>query len=90
MIIEVKQEHINVGLKSNCKLCPLALAIKEKTGLETAVGVTIAEIEHAGKYTRYDLPRQAINFIRDFDCSREVYPFFFTLKEQDENFWTRR
>lgn len=64
-IIEVTEKHIKHGIKNSCENCPVALAIKEATGLEVSVGTTMAKF----KYKRIYLPQVVREWIYIFDTS---------------------
>lgn len=78
MRIEVKQEHIKLGRQFDCYACPLALAIQEATGLGPLVVAVIGPVVFDSEVS-YGLPAEAMQFMTDFDCGRNVAPFTFNL-----------
>lgn len=80
MKIKVTQEHIDKGERSLCAFCPVALAFKDVfPDKKVQAGIGVAIIEDA-KYLLaeyWDLPREASNFIEQFDRGFPVYPFEF-------------
>ena len=85
--IEVKMEHIVRGEAANQTRCPVALAIRESTGVGT-VYVKTRRIYWANKKgcpryecTGINVPAKVSRFIRVFDdvCSLRAQPFKFSL-----------
>lgn len=93
MIIHVTQKHIREGrclIKTyqgqdsyaECKICPVALAIHEQTGM-TTVRVYGDEIVD-GMFVDPDAPRafnprSVARFVKAFDAGKKVKPFRFRL-----------
>jgi hypothetical protein len=82
--ITVTQEHINKGQQSNCKACPIALAVKEKyTDPEAYILVTgsiSVYLPNEGLLI-YTLPKKAAKFIESFDRGLSVKPFSFIARK---------
>lgn len=81
--INVTQEHIDKGMKGNCRKCPIALAVEQdyKPLAPPQVGLTcmlITDLE--GKAVTVSLPDECSNFIFRFDSERDVKPFSFELE----------
>ena len=77
--VNVTQNHIQRGRRSNSNYCPIALALKETLGLKT---VSVSDgVLFGGGYERLrvQLPLHARKFIRAFDDKKAVKPFSFTL-----------
>ena len=93
--IKVTQKDIDSG-RSGCKVCPIALALHRK--LDPIIVVTPSRIPNVSaysiafkyydkideerKYIYIDLPKVAVNFIRDFDRNGKsaVKPFEFEIE----------
>lgn len=84
MKIKVTQEHIQFGMRRSRYHCPIALAVKEQTGVllccvdghETTVreGGLMDGVWHSIR-----LPEIARQFVTDFDFLKDVEPFEFEL-----------
>lgn len=77
MKIQVEQRHINAGEVSQCKRCPVALAIWEATGIEVAV-YPMTGI-YFGDGVIVETPREVAQFILHFDYHEKCEPFEFDL-----------
>lgn len=79
--VSVTQKHIDEGVKSDNKTCPIALALKELGFKNPSVGCDSALIEK----TVYRLPIDAENFIDklDFFGKKSVAPFKFELRKNN-------
>lgn len=81
---DVTQDHIDNGVRANCRCCPIALALKpyfpEGTRVNVFCGSVEAEQRVAGNleattwWVADDSADQWRNFIYDFDDSRPVKP----------------
>lgn len=78
MTINVTQEHIKQGCRVNCAKCPVALALKERTGDLWLVGGSY--IRRNGHNDLIELPAVVTQWILDFDDGIEVQPFSFELE----------
>lgn len=78
MKIEVTQEHIDKGDRFSPSCCPLALAIKDATGLY-GVSVGADYVTRMEPYRFITLPRRAAGFRKAFDRAEKVKPFTFEL-----------
>jgi len=80
--INVTAEHIENGVRENCERCPVALAIMDAFPGASGIYVEsrVFSISRDG-YRRDEikLPREASEFIWDFDASKTVQPFSFEL-----------
>lgn len=96
MLIEVTQEHIDKGERSNALSCPVALAVREALDAkkENEVAVSFRWITHLKEYRgwrtlfqktqdwiSYPSPKKVQEFITDFDNGEPVAPFSFELKQ---------
>ena len=75
MVVRVLKRHIDKGAVDNCNRCPIALAIRERSGKSVSVrayDVSVGDDE-------YVLPETASNFIFAFDSGKAVRPFKFTI-----------
>ena len=86
--IEVKGEHIHLGQKKHCTLCPVARAIASHFTNLTYVSVYPSQSMNTWFATvgdkddrrlEYQLPKEVGYFIDAFDNGREVKPFTFQL-----------
>jgi hypothetical protein len=75
MKIEVTQEDIDNGIQMNCYYCPIARSIQRQTDLYVAVRANYAVIGDDIAY----FPREAEQFIADFDAGEPVHPFSFEI-----------
>lgn len=96
MKVTVTQKHIKRGLKRDRTLCPVALAIKEKDGVEQAyvdgipMNVRLVTLDDPFPKTRpYTLPASAREFIRAFDSRSRtigqmalIKPFTFVMRRR--------
>lgn len=77
MKIKVEQRHIDAGEVSQCRRCPVALAIWEATGIEVAVypmtGIYFSD------WVIVETPRDVADFISHFDYHEKCEPFEFDL-----------
>jgi len=84
MQINVTQQHIDNGIKSDCRLCPIALALLPLfTNLPIEVDSCCIEIGCCigSDDIQYYSPDSVIKFITAFDSSFPVKPFYFELQE---------
>jgi hypothetical protein len=79
MRIEIKQEHIDKGIKSNCERCPVALALKDATGKTYTVGYEAEVVSWDGGESLL-IPKDARDFAWHFDHGNPVIPFVFEAK----------
>lgn len=76
MTIRVTKEDIRLGRWKSSSACPIARALKRKfKGCYPVVEFFYIKING----DRYGLPKEAINFIRQFDDKRPVKPFSFQI-----------
>lgn len=80
--IDVTQEDIERGMKMSCTQCPIALAVKRRTGLKDNVFVGPEEVYIND--ARYALPGKATTFVENFDRAQDVKPQKFVLTYDPE------
>lgn len=86
LTIQVTEEDIGEGVKSDCYLCPIARAMDRCTGGSASVWSTYAKIVLHGDVLTIDpLPQSARDFIANFDETRpdhrrEPEPFSFEIE----------
>lgn len=91
MKIQVTEDDIARGIKSDCKFCPIAIAVKRAT--HQRIGVFVQS--HAVYFLRPDvmqkpfhasyLPLEVENWINDFDeGKKEMQPIEFELETPHE------
>jgi len=78
MRIEVTAEDIKNGVFTDCRSCPVALALDRHTGDWWSVGTSTATRIETG--ARFLLPPSACRWIHNFDCGDPVEPFSFELE----------
>jgi hypothetical protein len=76
MKITVTEQHIEQGKQASQCFCPVALAIREATGIDQLCVLSIGVIFKTGSV---NLPEEASNFVLDFDAGQAVEPFEFEL-----------
>ncbi|QDF18706.1 hypothetical protein SEA_PUPPER_220 [Gordonia phage Pupper] len=75
------QDDIDIGVPNSCGSCPIARAIARKRGVqEVGVGNEAIYVRRAQKWSRYQAPRRATQFISDFDSRLPVKPFSFEAR----------
>lgn len=80
MKINVTAEDIRLGKRGTPNSCPIARAIKRRL-TNRDVWVSDSEVWVKVPFRRYvDLPKEARDFVKDFDRSRDVKPFSFNLE----------
>lgn len=80
MIINVTQDHINIGCERNSTNCPVALALTEATGQSARVNANSIYLEKPdGNDLMYESPIDVYFFVLAFDAGRFVQPFSFEL-----------
>jgi hypothetical protein len=81
--VDVLQHHINAGVRHDCRLCPIAMALSRATGDAWIVGGH----DFVWKARLYSpmvrLPAEVVAFIRRFDAGEECRPFSFTVEVPD-------
>lgn len=81
--VEVTRRDIVNGRRRSCRHCPIALALGRLMATDNVfVGDTRAGVGETDLL--FDLPEEAVRFIRDFDACEPVSPFTFTLDLPDE------
>lgn len=83
MKIKVEQRHIDNGIPRSAYNCPVALTIREDLSADkvqvTAVFVT-ARNRNDIEFGWYDLPKDMVSFITNFDSGVQVNPAEFEVK----------
>lgn len=82
MIIKVAKEHIDKGMRGDCELCPVALAIKTFVKVDKiSVGSLDIRILQGNNSRIITTPDSVVNFIKQFDNPFYVIhtPFEFEL-----------
>lgn len=79
MKIAVTQEHIDKGLRSRCKLCPVALALHDSGFPEAMTGLFHCWLNGLRSGARL-LPGPVTKFILGFDNGKVYKPFDFELE----------
>jgi len=81
MKIQVTQGDIDSGVRNNCTMCPVALAIKGQSNLEhIAVSRFDVSFWRDHHWAFSPLPFEVIQFIAYFDEGKTVEPFIFDLE----------
>lgn len=76
MIYNVTEEMIKKGKQTDCKSCPVALAVIAACG-HSYVNADYNEIV-IGDFT-YETPVRLMNWMHEFDCGLTVAPISFEL-----------
>lgn len=74
MKLKIKQEHINKGSPRLSDSCPIALALKDRGYIHVYVGNKFVFVNTKSGQLRYDLGKDAYQFVRNFDYGRKVEP----------------
>ena len=77
--VNVTERDIAFGTRNACEYCPIARALARAIDGKPSVHLSYAMIGES----RYNLPREAIQFVVDFDAGLPVRPLSFTLSEED-------
>ena len=77
--IDVTQEDINDGKQKSYWKCPIALALKRKTGKDYFVSYMVS-LSNDIESKLVPIPPLAADFIRAFDAGRPVHPFTFEIE----------
>ena len=85
MRIRVEQKHIDKGVPSSARNCPIARAVNDHILLGVAsVDERIITANHllSSRRNDYGVPSKVTDFIKDFDNSLPVVPFKFTMSRR--------
>lgn len=78
MLIEVTEDDIKRGNQYSCYTCPIALAVcRLFPDANVQVSSYRITVETGDGFEYFYLPREAKNFIQNFDGGRSVQPFSF-------------
>jgi hypothetical protein len=78
VIVSVTTEHIAAGKREDCERCPIAPAFAEVfPGSPYIDEFSCMITDDDGTETEFDLPDEALEFIRAFDDGEDVAPFTF-------------
>jgi hypothetical protein len=86
MKLTLTKTHIKQGIREDCLCCPLALVLREATGLYWRVDwdyvrgkMLLVAVACAGlnKWHRVVLPESCVQFVRSFDTGTTPKPFEF-------------
>ena len=80
MKIEVNREDIESGVRADCDLCPVALAIVRSAEVGCEVGSYFVTLFAGSGKKMVELPLPAMRFIQRFDACKPVSPFTFDLE----------
>lgn len=86
--VTVTEEHINRGFRSNCRLCPIALALMDVDPFSRSfAGLHFVELSRCGQFTENNTdymkartPPVVAQFMDDFDGHRRPKPMTFDLE----------
>ena len=79
VFVEVTQKHIDRGVKSSARTCPIALAFQDLGFKEARVGGQNAYPDGLDSPKTIPLPYYAREFIANFDKGITVTPFGFSV-----------
>ena len=80
MTVTITNDHIQRGMKSNAKYCPIAIALSELYPHRmNKIRVTNGNVTITG-VDFYSLPFTAYEFINKFDAGETVNPFSFEIE----------
>ena len=81
MLIRVTQEHIDKGVRDDCRQCPVALAIQEATKSIVDVLPMYCQFTYISDWPgkAVNLPIEVTEFIKGFDSEGFGLPFTFEL-----------
>lgn len=79
MLVHVTQEHIDKGIASDCKRCPIALALLATNKFGNLV--VVGPVTPSGKWyaNDHELPEAVGKFAESFDLLEKVEPFTFEM-----------
>jgi hypothetical protein len=82
--VDVLQHHIDAGVRRDCRLCPVAMALQRATGEAWRVSEKRAVLRRGSATPiRVRIPVNVTSFIRRFDAGEPVAPFEFTIEVPD-------
>jgi len=85
MEINVTQGDIDAGDRCNGYHCPIALAVRRRLAMDMIqVSPSILEVYIDNTWKSYSLPKEATEFIQNFDKGKEVHPFTFIAEERNK------
>lgn len=84
MLIEVTQNDIEMGLRDNCRSCPVARALTRATGKPWQVHADRFQLDqHECDTLDAEMPGAVSDFVQEFDACRPVQPFSFEFPDQE-------
>ena len=87
MIIQVKQEHLDNGMRGNKCYCPVALALKEALKTENVVVTPGLYVDNVYIQASMDVLTDNGSTLYDriglIDCGWKLNPFSFEIKYND-------
>ncbi len=93
-VVNVLWRHIKAGKVDSCRRCPVALAMRPLMAPQWRAEVYSHEIgilridapptDQSWAVHYIGLPREAEDFIKNFDLRNTVTPFFFEIEMPDE------
>ena len=82
MKIQVTQQHIDRGFKGSCTQDPIALALADAGFTKPRASPTYLSVEGwRGERDNYPTPESVLEFMKQYDNDRLVWPFEFELEE---------
>ena len=75
MKIQVTEEHIKKGVPENCRLCAVALAVKEKVGQKYTVSVMSSSDYDGYYFSIYEKEKDFYKDNRIVDSEMKLFPF---------------
>ena len=87
--VHVTPDDIKNGLPSSMNFCPIALAARRALENQHIRAVTVGSFaltvwRGKDEFWQFTLPREACEFVRDFDYSFPVEEFKFTARNQND------
>lgn len=87
MLIQITEQDINDGIKCSKCYCPIAKAMNRAYNVgstSSTVFITIATVWKDNKNIHVNLPKEATEFITNFDCfgKEGVKPITFEVTEK--------
>jgi hypothetical protein len=87
--VRVTKKHIEAGIRGCITECPVALALKDASGLVWGVIGTYAITEDLALYTEIEIPREVFKRIDQFDTQGQMKPFSFVPIDRVEGWFNQ-